>query len=592
MSENQNILSSSLSALFQNIDQAGINEILEQSSIIELKPGDYLIKQGENTNTLYFIISGRLRSIKNDGNSVKILGDVGAGEPLGELSFFTDNTRSASVVAIRKSKALALNKANFETIVTHQPALAGLITQFVIKRLSRNSLETHKQSPPKNIAIVKLDPEADFSSYTDQMLDYFGDQRIKLNIYEHDSTSEQEYDVFFESLENNEGLNLFLVDKNNIEWSKHCLIYSDLVIVASAFDSSPRLRSIENSLDLYNDGILGKKAYLLLLHEDASELPKGTSQWLANRHVSLNIHIRKNNLDDIGRFCRILTHKANGLVLGGGGAKGFAHIGVVKALKEKGIPIDFVGGTSAGGLYGLTMAFCDFDMDKVEEICRDSVKQKITSNGMDVPLVSIMSGKKLTRFIKHLFKEKHIEDIWINTFCVSTNFSKAEMAVHERGLIWSRVRASISIPGIFPPVVIDRYLHVDGAVMDNLPIEPMYRFPVDEIYAVSLSGLQDIKTNYDNVPSSKKLLLAKLSGRRKYKVPGITSIIINSLTINSRQKQEQTKNKVSHYLELDLKGVNFLDNKKWKSIINQGYEQTKDWLEKINVDVLKNNTSH
>lgn len=581
MSEKQNILPSRLSALFQNIDQAGIEQIIEQSSIIELKPGDYLIKQGENTNSLFFIVSGRLRTIYSEGNTTKILGDVGAGEPIGELSFFTNKTRSASVVAIRKTKAIALNKDGFETLVAHQPALAGLITQFVIRRLNRNALETHKQSPPKNIAVVKLDPEDDFSSYTDKMLSYFDNQSIKLNIYEHDSTRQQDFDVFFEALENNEGLNLFLVDKNNIEWSKHCLIYSDLVIVASAFDSSPRLRSIEKSLDLYNDGILGKKAYLLLLHENASELPKGTSKWLDNRHISLNIHIRKNNLDDIGRFCRILTHKANGLVLGGGGAKGFAHIGVVKALKEKGIPIDIIGGTSAGGLYGLTMAYCDFDMDMVEEICRDSVKKKITSNGMDVPLISIMSGKKLTRFIKNLFKEKHIEDIWINTFCVSTNFSKAEMAVHERGLIWNRVRASISIPGIFPPVVINRYLHVDGAVMDNLPIEPMYRFPVDEIYAVSLSGLQDIKTNYDTVPNSKKLLLAKLSGRRKYKIPGITSIIINSLTINSRQKQEQTKNKVSHYLELDLKGVNFLDNKKWKSIINQGYEQTKEWLTKI-----------
>lgn len=261
MSEKQNILPSRLSALFQNIDQAGIEQIIEQSSIIELKPGDYLIKQGENTNSLFFIVSGRLRTIYSEGNTTKILGDVGAGEPIGELSFFTNKTRSASVVAIRKTKAIALNKDGFETLVAHQPALAGLITQFVIRRLNRNALETHKQSPPKNIAVVKLDPEDDFSSYTDKMLSYFDNQSIKLNIYEHDSTRQQDFDVFFEALENNEGLNLFLVDKNNIEWSKHCLIYSDLVIVASAFDSSPRLRSIEKSLDLYNDGILGKKAY-------------------------------------------------------------------------------------------------------------------------------------------------------------------------------------------------------------------------------------------------------------------------------------------------------------------------------------------
>lgn len=78
--------------------------------------------------------------------------------------------------------------------------------------------------------------------------------------------------------------------------------------------------------------------------------------------------------------------------------------------------------------------------------------------------------------------------------------------------------------------------------MDNLPIQPMYRFPVDKIYAVSLSGMEDIKTNYEDTPSSKELLAAKFS-KKKYKIPSISSIIINSFTLNSRQRQELTKKK-------------------------------------------------
>ena len=384
--------------------------------------------------------------------------------------------------------------------------------------------------------------------------------------------------IFFESLEDNEGMNLLVINETDLEWSRNCCIYSDLIIVASKFEKDSRITAIEEDLDLYSHEVLSKKVYLLLLHEEDAKQPEHTEKWLAPRTVDMHIHVRKHHAGDIGRFCRIISNKAVGLVLGGGGAKGFAHIGVVKALIEKGIPIDILGGTSAGALYGITMAFSDFNMVKMEQLCTESVKQKILSNDLNVPVLSIMSGKKLTQFIKGIFGERGVEDIWTTVFCVSTNFSKAEMAVHERGKLWRRVRASISIPGIFPPVVIDNSLHVDGAVMDNLPIEPMYRFPVAQIYAVSLSGLVERKTNYDDVPTARQLMTSKITGKKKYKIPGIASIIINSLTLSSVQKQKETRNKVSNYLELDLKGISFMDNKKWRSIIDKGYEQTLDAL--------------
>lgn len=141
--------------------------------------------------------------------------------------------------------------------------------------------------------------------------------------------------------------------------------------------------------------------------------------------------------------------------------------------------------------------------------------------------------------------------------------------------------ASMAIPGIFPPVVIDQYLHVDGAVMDNLPIEPMYRFPISKIIAVSLSGIIDRKVEYENIPGNWSLFWDKVSGKKKYKLPGVGSMIINSLMLNSNQKQEVTKSKVSHYCELNLKGVGLLDESKWKEILKKGYDQTNEYLEQL-----------
>lgn len=183
--------------------------------------------------------------------------------------------------------------------------------------------------------------------------------------------------------------------------------------------------------------------------------------------------------------------------------------------------------------------------------------------------------------MKEMFGESELEDIWVNSYCVSTNFSSSGTKVHDRGLISKMVRASIAIPGVFPPVVIDRQLHVDGGVVDNLPIEPMYRYPVRHIIAISLSGLESRQVDYAETPSAAMLIWDKLTGKRKYKIPGISSLIVNSLTLNSRQKQENTKAKVSLYFEMDLKDVGLLDDKKWSHTIQKGYEQMKAFLENL-----------
>ncbi|WP_373493422.1 hypothetical protein, partial [Aquiflexum sp.] len=116
---------------------------------------------------------------------------------------------------------------------------------------------------------------------------------------------------------------------------------------------------------------------------------------------------------------------------------------------------------------------------------------------------------------------------------------------------------------------------------DNLPIEPMYQYPVGNIIAVALAGYSTRKVNYEETPSSWSVFWDKIFRKKRYKIPNLPSILINSLTINSRQKQESTKSKVSLYFELDLQGVGFLENNKWKNIQNKGYKQTQEYLKAL-----------
>jgi predicted acylesterase/phospholipase RssA len=567
-----------LDHLFEELDNDALLKILIAGEKQQVEAGEYLFNQGDLENSLYVVLSGRLRAVIQDKNGTNILGDIGEGEPTGEFALFTNEPRMASVLAIRKTIVLKINKQEYLNLVAQNPAFAGLLTSFLIKRLRRNILEQHMSSSPKNIALINLQPAHDLSPWTDVIERILEDNGIPIQVFDHDSQPAAQYDTIFDNLEQQEGLNILVCSEAQPEWSRQCLLSADLVIVATEFLADANLYQIEKMQNLYAQSILNKKIYIVFLHENETLLPHQTSRWLEKRMVNLHIHVRKNHLGDIGRFCRIISNQAVGVVLGGGGAKGYAHVGAIRALMEVGVEVDFLGGTSAGALYGIGMSHSDFDPKKVHALCEASAKGKLTSNDFSWPIVSIMSGKKMASFMKKMFGESELEDIWVNSYCVSTNFSSSDTKVHVRGLVSKMVRASIAIPGVFPPVVIDKELHVDGGVVDNLPIEPMYRYPVGHIIAISLSGLETKQVDYLETPTAAMLIWNKLLGKRKYKIPGISALIINSLTLNSRQKQENTKAKVSLYFEMDLKGVGLLDDKKWRQTIQNGYEQMSKFL--------------
>jgi predicted acylesterase/phospholipase RssA/CRP-like cAMP-binding protein len=568
--------------LFGNLEESLITQILENGKSLELETGAFLFHQGDKDNSLYIVISGRFRALaKQDDGMMHALGDIGEGEPIGEFALFMAEPRSASVVAIRKSIVLELKESQYLDIVSKHPEFSSKLTRFVVNRLRRNSLQQHFETSAKNIAVINLQSGNDITEYTDAIKKEFESLNVSIQILDHESHANLETQTMYDTLEEHTGLNFLVCSDADLNWSKQCIIYADLVVLATDFYAESEIQKIEKHLDLYSQNILNKKIYLLLLHPENAKFPENTSRWFADRKIDLHIHYRKNHGPDIRRFARILSNKAIGLVLGGGGAKGFAHLGVIKALGEAGVDIDFLGGTSAGALYGLTAAFCDFDKDKIDFYSKDSAQSKLTSNDFTFPVVSFMSGKKMSNYLKKMMGITYLEDFWVGSYCVSTNYSNATSRVHNRGMAWKQIEASIAIPGIYPPVVIDHQLHVDGGVVDNLPIETMYNYPVSHIIAISLTQLKSQPVDFDETPSSGSILWNKITGKKKYRLPGITSILVNSLTLNSRQKQEMSKSGVAIYLEMELKGIGMMDDTKWKEIVQKGHDQMIEALSKV-----------
>ncbi len=566
--------------LFGELEEELIAQILASGQTLEVESGQFLFHQGDTDNSLYIVLSGRFRALaKQDNGTLHALGDIGEGDPIGEFALFMAEPRSASVVAIRKSIILELHESQYLAIVAKHPSFSSKLTRFIVNRLKRNVLQQHLETSAKNIAVINLQADNDISDYTNTIKTQFESLQVSIQILDHESHANLELRSMYDTLEDHEGLNFLVCSEANLDWSRQCIIYADLVIIATDFYAPSEIYEIERHLDLYSQNILNKKIYLLLLHPEQAKFPKNTSRWFVDRKIDLHIHYRKNHGPDIRRFARILSNKAIGLVLGGGGAKGFAHLGAIKALYEAGMEIDFLGGTSAGALYGLCASYCDFDREQIDFYSKDSAESKLTSNDFTIPILSIMSGKKMTKYLKKMLGEAYLEDFWVGSYCVSTNYSNASTRVHDRGMAWKQIEASIAIPGIYPPVVIDNQLHVDGGVVDNLPIETMYNYPVRHIIAISLTQLKSQPVEFQETPSSSQILWDKITRKKKFRLPGITSILVNSLTLNSRQKQEMSKSGVAIYLEMELKGIGMMDDSRWKEIIKKGHDQMKSTLE-------------
>jgi NTE family protein/lysophospholipid hydrolase len=157
------------------------------------------------------------------------------------------------------------------------------------------------------------------------------------------------------------------------------------------------------------------------------------------------------------------------VVLGGGGARGFAHLGVLRALAQAGIVVDLIGGNSMGALLGAQVA-CDLPLDEIRE---RTVRFARGGERPTIPVISIVSGRRVERDLRRMFGERMVDQTWRPFFAAACNLSRACTTVQDSGPMWRAVLASNSPVGLFPPVLFDGDLLVDGAILENVPVEAM-----------------------------------------------------------------------------------------------------------------------
>ena len=222
-----------------------------------------------------------------------------------------------------------------------------------------------------------------------------------------------------------------------------------------------------------------RRVELVLLHS-SNALPEGTSHWLKARpHLTRHHHVRLSRPDSVARLSRWMAGTAVGVVLSGGGSRGLAHLGVLRALHDAGVPIDVVGGTSQGAMMAALYAQ-EVGWPQTQKIVRRYASEmgsaRRLASDLTLPLLSVFTGAALDHVVKEAFVSgpHRIEDLWLRFFCVSTNLTIGAPSIHHQGVLWRAVRASMTLIGLVPPVVDETgHLLCDGGYSDNLPVGAM-----------------------------------------------------------------------------------------------------------------------
>ncbi|XP_051167043.1 neuropathy target esterase sws isoform X2 [Leptopilina boulardi] len=643
-----------------------------------LESGRAVYRQGDESDSTFIVLSGRLRSVITYENGKKeCVAEYGKGDLVGIVEMVTQTPRSTTVMAVRDSELAKLPEGLFNVIKLRYP----IVVTRLINLLGHRILGTWKQAPKtgasgtqratvdarpsqinfSTVAIVPVSDDVPLTAFTYELyhslcaigpcLRLTSDViRKTLGSAIMEPMNEYRLTSWLAQQEDQHRISLYQCDTTYTLWTQRCVRQADCILIVGLGDRPPTLGRTEREVERL--AMRTQKELVLLHKEQSGQRPTNTVQWLNMRSwVSCHHHIqcpkrmftrksqyRINELyskvllsepnvhSDFSRLARWLTGTSVGLVLGGGGARGAAHIGMLKAILEAGIPIDMVGGVSIGAFMGALWCM-EKNIVTVTQKAREW-STKMTQWWRQIldltyPMTSMFSGKDFNKTIQATFGDTYIEDLWLPYFTLTTDITASCMRIHRHGSMWRYIRGSMSLSGymppmcdpadghllldggyvnnlpgilwkysrasmtfagVFPPVCdpVDGHLLVDGCYVNNVPADEMLRQGAHHILAIDVGSQDDTDlTNYGDSLSGWWLLWKRWNPfAEPVKVPNLPDIQSRLAYVSCVRQLEEVKNSdYCEYIRPPIDKFKTLQFANFDEIKDVGYHHGKTYFE-------------
>ncbi|XP_073509989.1 patatin-like phospholipase domain-containing protein 6 isoform X2 [Phyllobates terribilis] len=476
---------------------------------IGVEAGKELYSKGDPSDCTYITLNGRLRSVILDPDGKKhVVGEHGRGELIGMVEALTHRPRATSVHAVRDSElaklpdgALSYIKRRYPQVVTR---LIHILSHKILGNLQQPQDPGNVANNLGTVCVLPCSSNVPLTAFTLELkhaMNSIGPTlvltsdiiRVRLGAYALESTHECQLSTWLAQQEDLHRIVLYQTEFSLTPWTIRCIRQADCILLVGLGEEEPPL----GELEFYSK-------------------------------------ILKNQVDchsDFSRLARTLTGNAIALVLGGGGARGFAHVGIIKALEEAGIPVDMVGGTSMGALVGGVYAE-ELDGSRTKD--RTSMWAQMMSSlprtalDLTYPITSLLSGSRFNTTLIHLFGQQQIQDLWLPYFCITTDISSCSMRVHREGILWRYIRATTSYMPYLPPLCdpVDDHLLLDGCYVNNLPADVARSMGARTVLAVDVGQQEEWNTyNYGDSLSGWWLLWNRINPwGTKVKIPDMAEL--------------------------------------------------------------------
>lgn len=604
------LLSRQLAAFLGEADPAAVELLRAHLEWIDIGSGETLMEQGEAGDSMFLVMSGRLRAyIRDENGQERAVREMSRGQVIGEMSLYTGAPRSATVVAIRESVLIRLDKAAFNKLLASSAQASIGLTQQLIARLQTERSRAPVEKPVIT-GLMAITEGVDLVGFSQQLAASMASagrvQRVDsallagrllaLGVAADDDQNPEvnrQVAMILDQIEAENDFVLMVADAGPTAWTRRCARHCDELLLLADANAPVRLHPIETDFLMLRPPRAEAAQVLVLQHDADKRTPLKTRAWLDRRPVADHVHLRRGSARDMARLARLQTRTAVGLVLAGGGARGLSQLGIYRALLERGIEVDCVGGTSIGAIMAMLVA-SDQPLDHLLQVARKAFGANPTSDFNWLPLISLIKGQRLRQVVREsmaaLFgADPDAEDLWKNYYCIATNYSTASEVVLRRGNLGRALRASIAIPGALPPVILDGDLLCDGGTFNNFPVDVMRKMRgVGTVLGVDLSFRQPRKITHSEVPGTWALLRDKLRprARRRYRLPSMASILMNVTILYSVSRQREVQALTDVYFNPPLDRVGMLAWNKLDQIVKQGYTHGNEVLHALEPAVL------
>jgi predicted acylesterase/phospholipase RssA/CRP-like cAMP-binding protein len=588
------------SPLFANVDPSILDELEPRLDWVTLVGGEVLFEQGGPGDCVYLGAHGRLRATVDDPREPggRVVGEIGRGEIVGEMALLTGAPRSATVRAVRDTVLIRMSREAFDRLLEDHPAPMLGVVRLIVERYQRTLHTRPAAAGPATFAVVAGADDVGLSRFAGSLVEALAAHgtaaRLSRQDYERFRGAREAASSGPEALEREvaEWLHgqeakldrvVYEADPGEPDWTRICLRQADAVLVVAQTGARPRsgLRDLLTTLDEH----FRPRRELVLLYDASHEAPSGTAEWLSHMEFDAHHHVDPHVSADYERLGRMLTGTAVGLVLGGGGARGFAHIGVLRALQEKDIPVDLIGGTSMGAFIGAQCA-CDWDWQTMVERNRRAFLGSGSLNDYTLPLMAVLAGRRFYRLLRGMFGDQQIEDLRRPYYCVAANLSRSDVVVHRTGPLHRWVATSMAVPGVVPPAFHRGEVLVDGGVLNTLPSDVMRRAGRGPVLAVSVSAANvTVDRDYPDCLSPWKVLWSRINPfTEPIRVPGLRTILARSATLQRPPRDVAEAPDIDLLFEPPVAGFRLLDWSALETLVEIGYRSALERLEQKGTD--------